>query len=35
LPERSPRCDDPEEGVKEVAHGGTMGSPVLDGGLGM
>jgi hypothetical protein len=47
LPERSPFRDGPQEGVKEGAHGGTMGSPVLeasfitgevllvDGGLGM
>ena len=47
LLERSPRADVAQRGVKEGAHGGTMGSPVLeaafitgevllvDGGLGM
>ena len=30
LPERSPSLDGPQRGVKEGAHGGTLGSPVLE-----
>jgi hypothetical protein len=32
LPERSPRGDGTQEGVKEVAHGETVGSPVRSAG---
>ena len=32
LPERSPRSDGTQEGVKEGAHGGTLGSPVRSAG---
>ena len=35
LPERSPRYVGMQGTVKEGAHGGTMGSPVLGGGLRM